>query len=327
MDAVAARRYGGGTGDGAAASAVGSGVGEEQAMGTRVPKGRIPDLESRRRLDPLWTELAWESINDGRLSVTAADAAASEITVLGACPRCTDEMTYRSVERGVAAVPGRSAAEPGISIRTETDTPAPAQAAQTPGIEVDVFCRCTYSHPGHPPQEPLGCGAVFRVALKEQNAGVWVPSRPSTFPGADALERKELWDEIVQGMLPRTAATAKVWGAGYTGLLTLLVSTVVVSGDSLDLVAEPWRSLIIVLLLLGLGLMLTGLWFVTRAEAPPQQAVRRAGFLWRFPNRSRYERSLVEAAVYRLGLGHACVIGGVAAFLLGVAFWLFSLPG
>ena len=36
---------------------------------------------------------------------------------------------------------------------------------------------------------------------------------------------------------------------------------------------------------------------------------------------------LAEAAVHRLGLGHACVIGGVAAFLLGVAFWLFSLPG
>lgn len=276
------------------------------------------------RVDMEWTRRAWEMLARGELFVEPGGKDLESVTVYGKCPRCGDQMAYTAEEHAVVAALPETGPKPQAALGQPNAEPGTREVGPLRGI--DVFCRCPYPHDGHPPGEATGCGAVFRIALRQLPSGVWKPVPPSTGPDRQAIAQMELWHGLVEGSSERTASTARAWAAGLTGLLTFLVSAVVISGSTLDKIADPLRAIIVALVMTGVALILVGLVYVMLAQAPALRLARREGVLAKFASRHHYEMKTSEAAIEKLAIARSCVGFGAGFVLVGISCWLFARP-
>lgn len=99
-----------------------------------------------------WTDLAYEAVEDGRLSarVRVADDVATEI-VEGVCPRCEDP---------IQVIRPRSAVSTGSGVLADSDS-----RLRSEWVFVDLMCACTEEHPGRPTGRE-GCGIGFRIPAR-----------------------------------------------------------------------------------------------------------------------------------------------------------------
>lgn len=99
-----------------------------------------------------WTDLAYDAVEEGRLSarVRVADDVATEV-VEGVCPRCGDPIQLNRPRSAVTAGSG-VLADSESSLRSEWTF-------------IDLRCGCTEEHPGRP-IGLMGCGIGFRIPAR-----------------------------------------------------------------------------------------------------------------------------------------------------------------
>lgn len=103
-----------------------------------------------RRADPLWTDLAWTSLQEGGLRVDIVQVRGIRtVSASGLCPRCGHHSTYTEVLNGAIRSPWWR--------RGVVAAPVAPQM-----LDVDIRCACDEMHPQRPENE-VGCGAIFTV--------------------------------------------------------------------------------------------------------------------------------------------------------------------
>ncbi|MBT2365647.1 hypothetical protein J7E88_10025 [Streptomyces sp. ISL-10] len=104
----------------------------------------------RATTDIEWTERAFRSLEDRRLTVAAHDAGGvPAFVVAGPCPRCEHHLVDRQVSVALTGLTGAQRQVNGAVLDV---------------VVLDVTCGCGTAHQDAP-EGVTGCGASFRIEL------------------------------------------------------------------------------------------------------------------------------------------------------------------
>jgi hypothetical protein len=117
--------------------------------------------------DYKWTEIAFDLMTEGKLTVALTGPTGDRVVARGQCPRCEHDVAYAFNETIV--VPQGY----GGTLSAETTTPAPTAGTSLgdrPTVEdhyvtVPILCQCLEEHTGRPAKS-RGCGIVFNTELR-----------------------------------------------------------------------------------------------------------------------------------------------------------------
>ena len=119
--------------------------------------------------DYKWTEIAFDLMTDGKLSVALIGPEGSQVNASGSCPRCNHDVDY-SFDETIIVPQGY-----GGTLGVDTFNPAPGAGGPSDDgeigsvhyVTVPVLCQCSGEHPGRP-DASRGCGIVFNTELRAQ---------------------------------------------------------------------------------------------------------------------------------------------------------------
>lgn len=116
--------------------------------------------------DYKWTELAFELMTQGELTVALAGPKGGRVVARGACPRCSHDVDYTFDETIVVPKgPGGTLSTDTTDQLPEADTPYNGAEESTAYVTVPVLCHCREDHTGRP-DTSRGCGITFNIELR-----------------------------------------------------------------------------------------------------------------------------------------------------------------
>ncbi|MFI6999335.1 hypothetical protein [Nocardia sp. NPDC050175] len=145
--------------------------------------------------------------------------------------------------------------------------------------------------------------------------------RPAHGPALSAARDIAEWDALVAGSLDRATATAEKWRAGLAGFVTIITSVLLLKGPDAQKIERPWNLLVIALLIIGVALLVAGLWKALAASAPQSRSQTYAAVIDHHGTVRGYLIAVANT-IYR-SLDHAklFVLAALVVFGLGITAW------
>ena len=153
---------------------------------------------------------------------------------------------------------------------------------------------------------------------------------PASAPEPVSRSEREAFEALVADSLPTVRAAAQAWRNGLTGLLTLVITGVVIQGrTTASELPASWRLAMTLLIGGGLSTAVLGLWQALAAEAGTRTGPRTlTGIHEHHASVSAYQVALANTAGRRLGKARNSVAVALALLVAGVAttWWAPANP-
>lgn len=146
--------------------------------------------------------------------------------------------------------------------------------------------------------------------------------RPAEPPNASALSNIEEWDALVASSLERATATAEKWRTGMAALVTVVTSVLLLKGPDAQKIPWPVNLFVIVPLVVGMSLMLSGLWLALAASAPALKThTDYNSVVNEYRTIGNYKLNAAEKVTADLNGAKRLVICALVAFTVGIIAW------
>lgn len=145
--------------------------------------------------------------------------------------------------------------------------------------------------------------------------------KPSHGPSPSAPANIAEWDALVAGSLDRATTTAEKWRTGLAGFVTIMTSVLLLKGPDAQKIALPWNLLVIVPLVLGVILLVVGLWHALSASAPQSSPHNYATVVDTYGTVRAYSIAVANSIYAALDLAKRFVIAALVLFGVGIGAW------
>lgn len=148
---------------------------------------------------------------------------------------------------------------------------------------------------------------------------------PNSAPPDDAWQNLTQWQALTADGPQQVMATATVWRNGLAGFVTLLTSSLILTGADLSEIGSWHKWVAIAGVLGGIALSLAGLWAALTAQAPPTTEGNYDDVIEKHGSITGWRQNAANDARNRLALGRKLVVAALAFLLVGIGFW-WSAP-
>lgn len=145
--------------------------------------------------------------------------------------------------------------------------------------------------------------------------------KPERGPTLTAARDIAEWDALVVGSIDRATATAEKWRTGLAGFVTIITSVLLLKGPDAQKLERPWNYLVIALLILGVMLLLKGLWTALAASAPGSRTQNYAEVIDKYGSVRAYSITVANSIYSALDRAKVYVLCALIAFCAGIAAW------
>lgn len=154
------------------------------------------------------------------------------------------------------------------------------------------------------------------------------PPRPPGPPTPASMANVAEFAALVESSLDTTRAAAEKWRTGLAALLTLVTTGLLVSGHStLDDMPVGWRAGVSVLLVVGLGLAVAGLWYALAAASGVPGLVSLDDIVDKHGSVAGYRLSEANRAARQLATARWLVLASLVVLLSGVVLSWWAPSG
>lgn len=154
--------------------------------------------------------------------------------------------------------------------------------------------------------------------------------KPSRGPEPSSDAEESAWADMVNTSLPAVRSSAQTWRNGLTGLITLVITGVVIKGrDTTAELSPGWRLAVTLAISGGLLAACAGLWLALAAEAGTRTRLKTLDQIHqKFASVAAYRVSLANTAGQRLQAARWAVGASLVLLLIGIwlTWWAPSAP-
>lgn len=150
--------------------------------------------------------------------------------------------------------------------------------------------------------------------------------KPTAPPQVGISADLQAWQKLTEEAPQRALTAASTWRNGLAGFVTLLLSVLVLKGTDVGGLADPYRWIAIVGLVLGAALAIVGLWRALSAEAPLESTGDFATVLREHTSVAEYQQAVAAHGWRRLAQARFFVGLSLASILVGIIGWWSAPP-
>jgi hypothetical protein len=156
------------------------------------------------------------------------------------------------------------------------------------------------------------------------------PRLPERAPTPADLAERDRFQKLVAESLPSVRASAETWRNGLAAFITLVTTAVVLKGRSTTAdLTTGWRVAITILIGVGLGLAVVGLWQALAAQAGARpETLTLTDIHARYGSIQAHQVAMALRAAQRLTVARYAVAAALASLLAGIAltWWAPAAP-
>jgi hypothetical protein len=145
--------------------------------------------------------------------------------------------------------------------------------------------------------------------------------KPTEAPKAGVSRDLQAWQKLTNEGPESASAASATWRNGLAGFVTLLLSVLVLKGTDVGDVAEPYRWIAIVGLVLGALLAIVGLWKALSAEAPLETNGNFDALVRRHNSVAEYLQTVAAQSWKKLDQARFFIGLSLASILVGIIAW------